>query len=250
MIYTFRLYISKCFWLCLGSPNQNIGNSPAMSLMHKLRRRLFPPRDVIEGYDNEELVETIYRKTVAFQPHGDWPLVKNIGTVLDFGGGAGIHYKVARQASPDIRWAVVETPAMVHQANKLATNRLKFFSEIEKAADWLQGIDLMHSNGAIQYVDDAIGTVRALCAARPAKMVWHRVPIISNGSAREEIQTSFLSHNGPGELETGRDKVVKYTKRWLAEETFVAAHQGYDLSERGSDPRERGTQHFSFARAS
>jgi putative methyltransferase (TIGR04325 family) len=219
-----------------------------MSLMQKLRRRLFPPRDVIEGYENDELVETIYRKTIAFQPRGDWPLVNNIGTVLDFGGGAGIHYKVARQAAPDIRWAVVETPAMVRRASELTTNRLKFFSEIEKAANWLESIDLMHSNGAIQYVDDAIGTVKALCAARPAKMVWYRVPV-SDGSVREEVQTSFLSHNGPGELETGSDKVVKYTKRWLPEDTFVAAHQGYDLSERGSDPREKGTQHFSFARS-
>ena len=38
-----------------------------MKLMHKLRRKLFPPREVIEGYENEELVETIFRKTVAYE---------------------------------------------------------------------------------------------------------------------------------------------------------------------------------------
>ncbi|BBO11164.1 MULTISPECIES: hypothetical protein [Bradyrhizobium] len=217
-----------------------------MNLMRRLRLRLFPPQGVIEGYENEELVETIFRKTVAFQAEENWPLVANVGSVLDFGGGAGIHYKVARQMSPDIRWAVVETPAMVRRASKLATNRLMFFSDIEHAADWLGSIDLMHSNGAIQYVDDAIGTVEALCAARPTKMVWYRVPI-SNGSAREETQTSFLSHNGPGEMATGNHKLVKYTKRWIPENAFVAAHQGYALIERGSDPRERGTQHFCFA---
>ena len=74
-----------------------------MSLIQRLRKRLFPPRDVIEGYENEQLIETIFQKTVAFRPAGDWPLVANLTAVLDFGGGAGIHYKLARQQSPAIR---------------------------------------------------------------------------------------------------------------------------------------------------
>jgi putative methyltransferase (TIGR04325 family) len=217
-----------------------------MSLIQKLRRRLFPPREAIEGYENEELVETIYRKTVAFQPEGNWPLVENVGAVLDFGGGAGIHYKAAQQQSPDIRWAVVETPAMVRRASKLATNRLMFFSDIEKAADWLGYVDLMHSNGAIQYVEDALGTVKALCVVRPAKMVWYRVPI-SDGVGKAEIQTSLLSNNGPGELTLEGEKLVKYARHWIPETPFVAAHEGYRLSESGPDPRERGTQQFSFS---
>ena len=65
---------------------------------------------MIEGYENDELVETIFRKTVAYEPTGDWPLVAGVKTVIDFGGGSGLHYKLARQQSPDIRWAVVETP--------------------------------------------------------------------------------------------------------------------------------------------
>ncbi len=48
-------------------------------------------------------------------------------------------------------------------------------------------------------------------------------------------------------MAAGSDKLVKYTKRWIPENAFVAAHQGYALIERGSDPRERGTQHFCFA---
>jgi putative methyltransferase (TIGR04325 family) len=215
-----------------------------MSLIQKLRRRLFPPREVIEGYESEELIETIYRKTVAFRPEGDWPLVANLTAVLDIGGGAGIHYKLARQQSPAIRWAVVETPAMVRRASELATDQLMFFDDIEKAADWLGSIDLMHSNGAIQYVEEPIGTVKALCAARPAKMVWYRVPI--GDTAKAEVQTSLLSNNGPGELAAGTDKLVKYARHWIPEEAFVAAHKGYQLSESGPDPRERGTQQFNF----
>ena len=66
-----------------------------MNLIRRLRRKLFPPDQVIEGYENEELVDTIFRKTVAYEPRGDWPLVADIKTVLDFGGGAGLHYRLA-----------------------------------------------------------------------------------------------------------------------------------------------------------
>jgi putative methyltransferase (TIGR04325 family) len=218
-----------------------------MTLMQKLKRKLFPPREVIEGYESEELVETIFRKTIAYDPAGDWPLVAGVNSVLDFGGGAGLHYKLARKQSPGIRWAVVETPAMAHRARQLATNRLMFFSDIREAADWLGEVELMHSNGAIQYVPDAIETIRTLCATRPAALAWYRVPI-SDADAKAEVQTSFLSDNGPGSLSTSKDKLVKYARNWIPAQTFLDAHDGYRLVERGPDPREHGTQQFRFAR--
>src|SRR5262245_24001113 len=91
---------------------KRVPEEPQMNFMQKVRRRLFPPTEVIEGYENPELVEAIFRKTVSFEPVGEWPLVAGVRTVLDFGGGAGVHYKVARRQSPDVLWAVVETPAM------------------------------------------------------------------------------------------------------------------------------------------
>ena len=213
----------------------------------RLRSTLFAPREVIEGYENDDLVETIFSKTVAYNPEGSWPLVENLSTVLDFGGGAGIHYKAAKQQSPDIRWAVVETPAMVSKANVLTTNHLRFFTEIDKAAEWLGSVDLMHSDGAIQYVGDSIGTIKSLCATLPAKMVWYRVPI-TNGAAKVEVQTSLLSHNGPGRLATGADKLVKHSRHTIPATSFVKAHEGYCLVKQGPDRREHGTQEFGFVR--
>ncbi len=218
-----------------------------MTLMQRVKRKLFPPREVIEGYESEELVETIFNKTIAYDPTGDWPLVAGIKSVLDFGGGAGLHYKLARKQAPDIRWAVVETPAMARRARQLATNRLMFFSDIREAADWLGDIELMHSNGAIQYVPEAIETIRALCATRPAAMAWYRVPI-SDADAKAEVQTSFLSDNGPGALPTSKDKLVKYARNWIPAQSFLAAHEGYRVAEHGPDPREHGTQQFRFVR--
>ena len=230
-------------------PAQHLSKSvpaPAMNIVQRVKRKLFQPREIIEGYENPELVETIFLKTINYKPDANWPLVAGLNTVLDFGGGAGLHYKVARQQSPDIRWAVVETPAMVRRAKELATDRLMFFERIERAADWLGDVDLVHSNGAIQYVPDALETVRTLCSVRPAAMAWYRVPI-SDG-ARREIQTSYLSDNGPGLPIASKEKLVKYERNWISEQVFIQAHEGFRVTERSPDPTERGTQQFRFAR--
>ncbi|WP_271610187.1 MULTISPECIES: hypothetical protein [unclassified Bradyrhizobium] len=217
-----------------------------MNIVQRIRRRLFQPREVIEGYENPELVETIFLKTMNYETNSEpWPLVDGVRTVVDFGGGAGVHYKTARRQSPEIRWAVVETPAMVRRAKELATDRLRFFERIDEAAEWLRNVDLVHSNGAIQYVPDAFGTIQALCAVRAAKLVWHRVPI-SDGEARREIQTSYLSDNGPGRLSSPSEKLVRYERTWIPEQPFIRAHEGYRMAERSPDPREHGTHQFRF----
>lgn len=193
------------------------------------------------------MVETIFLKTIKYTPSGDWPLVAGMDTVLDFGGGAGLHYKLARKQSPDIRWAVVETPAMVQRAKELATDRLKFFERIDQAAVWLGSVSMVHSNGAIQYVPNALETIGELCAVGPATIVWHRVPI-SDGEPRQEIQASYLSDNGPGVALPAKEKLVRYVRNWLPEHSFIGAHEGYRIARRGPDPGEHGTQHFRFAR--
>ncbi|WP_143198583.1 hypothetical protein [Bradyrhizobium sp. AS23.2] len=217
-----------------------------MNFIQRVRRKVFRPRETIEGYENPELVETIFRKTINYKPAGDWPLVAGLRTVLDFGGGAGRHYKLACQLSPDIRWAVVETPAMVRRAKELATDQLMFFVQIGKAADWLGSVDLIYSNGAIQYVPDAFKTIRDLCAVGAETMVWHRVPI-SDGEPRREVQTSYLSDNGPGQSLALKEKLVTYERQWISEQGFVQAHEGYRIVERGPDAGEQGTQQFKFS---
>lgn len=215
-----------------------------MTFIQRVKRKLLPPREVVQGYENPELVETIFLKTINYNPDSDWPLVAGMNTVLDFGGGAGLHYKVARRQRPDIRWAVVETPAMVQRAKELGTDRLMFFERIDQAADWLGSVDLLHSNGAIQYVPDALETVRTLCTVRPATLAWYRVPI----SEEREVQTSYLSDNGPGSLLASREKLVRYERNWISEQAFIQAHEGFRITEQSPDPTERGTQQFRFAR--
>jgi len=135
---------------------------------------------------------------------------------------------------------------MVQRAKELATDRLMFFERIEQAAAWLGDVDLVHSNGAIQYVPDTLATVRSLCSLRPTTLTWYRVPI--SDETRREVQTSYLSDNGPGTSPASKEKLVKYERNWISGQLFIQAHEGFRITEQSPDPAERGTQQFRFAR--
>src|SRR6476646_3017321 len=199
----------------------------------KIVSRLNPPSETIEGYEQSELIEVIFQKTKVYSPpESEWLEIGGASTVLDFGGGSGIHYKQAR--SQTVRWAVVESPAMVERASELSTDRLRFFASISEAADWLGPIDLMHSNGALQYTPEPELKLRQLCGLGSKTMLWHRV-LLSREAVQSEVQTSLLGDNGPGSLSDLKEKNVRYARTKIPEQTFLGAHNGYSLTERGSD---------------
>lgn len=200
--------------------------------MRRLRAlicRFISPAETLDGYEQPELVDVVFRKTRAYEPRATWPEVIGASSVLDFGGGCGLHYKQANSAT--VRWAVVETPAMVERARELSTDRLQFFTDIRDAADWLGPINLMHSDGALQYTHEPEQTLRDLCALGAEKMLWHR--LFFADVRKQEIQSSFLGDNGPGSLDV-REKIVRYPRTAIIESDFLSAHSGYELMERGA----------------
>lgn len=186
------------------------------------------PSETLRGYENPELIETIFRKSVAYRPTAPWPEMVGVSSVLDFGGGAGLHYKQAD--NPSTRWAIVETPAMVTRAKELETCRLKFFTDINDAAAWLGHIDVMHSNGAIQYTPDPLSIVHRLCDLRADRMLWSRL-LFGGGTT---TQLSRLQDNGPGHMATARKKVA-CDATCISQNDFIAVHQGYRIEARGDD---------------
>ena len=203
-------------------------------LISSISRRLFRPTETLDGYDDPELVEVIFRKTLAYDPQGVWPEMIGVSSILDFGGGCGQHYKLARRQSPEIRWAVVETPAMIERAEQFATDRLRFFPDVADAANWLGIVDVMHSNSALQYAPDPLEKLNQLCAVRAKTMLWKRLSL-SKSSIEREIQSSLLGDNGPGSLPGLREKTVRYTRTKIPEQVFLDAHIDYMLTERGPD---------------
>lgn len=188
----------------------------------------FLPLETLHGYEHPELVDVVFRKTVAYVPTLAWPEMIGVATVLDFGGGCGQHYK--RANSSTVKWAVVETPAMVSRAQQLETDNLKFFDDIERAARWLGNIDVMHSDGAVQYTSSPIETIRRLCDIGATTLLWHRIPF-GNGA---EMQVSRLMDNGPGRMAAPLKK-VSYQRILVSKAAFLDAHLGYDLRSEGAD---------------
>lgn len=201
------------------------------NLLAAIRDRFVLPAATIDGYEHADLVEVVFQKTKAYRADKPWPAVAEASTVLDFGGGCGIHYKQAN--SPTIRWAVVETSAMVKRARELATDRLQFFSDISEAQRWLGDVNVMHSNGALQYSNDPVGVLKQLCAVKAKTMLWTRLRL-SQETTERELQSSRLRDNGPGKMRVD-DKTVRYEMTRIPERDFIAAHVGYDLAERGED---------------
>ena len=184
------------------------------------------PKQTISGYEHPELVETIFQKTIAYTPVAKLIDVGDAATVLDFGGGCGLHYK---EAFTYAKWAVVETPAMAAKASELATDRLKFFTSIREAAAWLGSVDVMHSNGALQYAPDPRSILRELVGLRASVMLWRRLSFTDRDA--KEVQTSNLIDNGPGKIRA-KNKLVQYRIIRMPETDFLAAHDGYRLVER------------------
>lgn len=201
-------------------------------LISAIRRRLTAPTETLEGYEHPELVEVHFQKTKAYDPVGSWPDMIGVSSVLDFGGACGIHYKRAALQSPDIRWAVVETPAMAARASELSTERLRFFTSISDAAGWLGSIDMMHSNGALQYVPQPETTLETLCGLRARTMLWDRMALSNHDQVREQ-QVSHLIDNGPGKAPLRiANKLVRYERTLLPETDFIASHKAHRLVER------------------
>lgn len=155
--------------------------------------------------------------------------------VIDFGGACGFHHRAASLIGVPLRWAVVETPAMVAKAKALASPSLDFFPTIEDAVAWAGGVDLVFSSSALQYLDDPDAYLRKLVGLGAPLMAWSRLPM-TDGDQRSEMQQSRLGDNGPGPLPPGfEDRDVSYRKTYLAIDRFVGGHAGYALKLRSGD---------------
>lgn len=195
------------------------------------------PLKTLRGYEHPELVEMVFQKTISYRPSETWPEMADVNTVLDFGGGCGRHYKDAAVSAPNIKWAVVETAPMVARAKELASSHLKFFADIDEAATWLGHIEVIHSNGALQYTDDPIRKAERLCSLNPDRLLWYRILL---GDGRRRPQISPLGDNGPGKQRVVLKK-LSYEVTSIVEDDFLKAHADYSLTERGQD-------WFKFAR--
>lgn len=209
-----------------------------------------PPPVDNAAYSNAEVIRLVVAKTKrvaaahridALVP-GETMLPTLLGAamsgdrVLDFGGAAGLHYLCAQRAFPDraFRWAVVERPELVVAATELSSEHLQFFDTIEGAAAWLGRVDLLHSNGAVNYIDEPERTLDELLSLKASTVTWARALLGEDRRIEEHIAP--LSAHGPGPaLQPIDDRPIMYRAARLVEQEFIAAHADYDLRWRSAD---------------
>ena len=109
-------------------------------------------------------------------------------SVLDFGGGLGIHYFQLRrylgERSP-LRWVVCETIPMAAEGTKnFASGELQFITTLDEAAG---PFDVVISSGAIQYVPDPTETLGKY-ATLSSHVLFNRLPLIEGDRDRLTIQ--------------------------------------------------------------
>ncbi len=123
--------------------------------------------------------------------------------VLDFGGGGGYHYTLAKHVLGDkceIKWNIVETDSMCKSGAIIADQSLKFFSDINTAFTDLGEIDLILTSSALQYCSDPLLYLRNLLDISARYIYITRTPLHSGDKKIISIQSSMLSENGPGSL--------------------------------------------------
>jgi putative methyltransferase (TIGR04325 family) len=220
----------------------------------------------IQDYEAEALIELVFQKTVAFNRTTILDLStsserlllavslavkennRETTGVLDFGGACGVHCTSASLLFPEakLRWAVVETAAMVRRAKALETESLKFFEDIDSAKAWLGQVDMVNSNSALQYVAKPYYSAKELLKLEPKVVLWERM-MLSSRETVQDFQRSMLFDHGPGPVPRNfknRPVINKVTR--VSRADFLALHHDkYRLRCRVEDSKIFSTFLFS-----
>lgn len=134
--------------------------------------------------------------------------------VVDYGGGGGYHYFIASKAFGNelsLNWCIVETPAMVDEAQRITSDNLKFFDNVNDAVKHLGSVDLVFTSGTLHCCPQPLETLQKLIDIKSTYLFITRTCFAESPEQFASIQKSYLSTNGPGPLPHWlKDKVVYY----------------------------------------
>lgn len=134
--------------------------------------------------------------------------------VLDFGGGGGYHYFIARlilDKNIKIKWKIVETSSMVNAGNEIANDELSFYETIEAAKKDTPKFDLVLASSSLQYLSNQFEIIKELIDLESKYIFITRTPFSLDEPVNGTPQYSYFSSNGPGPLPKGyKDYMISY----------------------------------------
>jgi putative methyltransferase (TIGR04325 family) len=168
-------------------------------------------------YNSDLLVNSIIAKTKEFTKRVDgghltsesFRTLSAVGissegvnsiNVIDFGGGAGGHFAVAKKAFPEkkLNWLIVETPKMASLCIGEDIKEITFVSTIKEASSLIPKPDLVIMNASIHYTEDPIQTLLNVCDLGSSWIFVTRTPLTDENRTLSMLQESRLRKNGPG----------------------------------------------------
>ena len=136
--------------------------------------------------------------------------------VLDFGGGGGAHFAIAKllvKEGVKLDWSIIETPQLVKACQKefSSNHEIHFFDSINEIIEKKEKFDFVFSSGALHYCENPIDYLKKLMQVNSKSIVITRTAFSETSQTYFTVQESLLSENGPGNLTSKfQDKLVKY----------------------------------------
>ncbi len=235
--------IPPIIWkILLKTTGQTIPNSHQVFLNYQDALKLC----TTDAYEERELIEVILKKTKRFSENlkseiipisetAAYSLLSAVNpiiesktnniNVLDFGGACGAHYFNLRSLMDEdlkLNWVVVETPTMVKYAKELETDELSFFDNFTDAINKLGKVDLLHTSGTLQCVDNPQKYLDEILNCNAKWLLFNRLGLNNLDRDVVTIHSSKLSWNGIGDLPEGyTDRWVKYPFNFPSETKFL-----------------------------
>lgn len=215
-----------------------------------------------DAYEENELIEVIFKKTKIFKESLErdiiqiWetsayslfslinPIIENYESkkinVLDFGGACGAHYFHLRTLIDKrikLNWLVVETDNMVKYAKELENDELKFSNNLKDINNYFEKVDLLHTSGTIQCVDDPHKYLNELLNLNSKWILFNRLGLNEIDRDVITLHKSKLSWNGIGKLPEGyKDRWIKYPFTFISEKEFNRKlKQNYEIIAKFND---------------
>jgi putative methyltransferase (TIGR04325 family) len=186
-----------------------------------------------EGYNNLALNKSVIKKTILFSKIKlinendinykrtvdflEFIKKKKLKTILDFGGGAGYHYLIARIKLPNFsfKWLIVENRTMVRLCIKQLKYKNLFFSNsLNKIKT-----DIFFSSCAINYTKNPTETIKSIIKLKTKYLYFTRTPLTENQSL-EFKQFSLLSDNGPCKINSEKEMLINYDNKIINRQKF------------------------------
>lgn len=111
----------------------------------------------------------------------DWVRRRRCAVIADLGGSTGIKFRAfdpVLDLAPEVRWLVVEVPAVVALGRRLAqeegiAHRLQFTASFEEAS----GCDVLLASGSLQYLPQSLPELLGGLDRLPARVIVNTTPV-------------------------------------------------------------------------